>query len=95
VPVSEFIKESWKAVVYVLLVFIFLLNVVYVWHNYHEALGFAYHVREARMAVEAALGSWGGGGEVDLSRVSGADLPEGTVASIYYANGSLAKRVSS
>lgn len=88
-PAAEFLKEAWKLAFYALFVFMFLLNLLYAWNNYHASLGYAEDLREARMNTVALLNKWGEDGEIDTSKVSKDDLPENAAVALYKEDGTL------
>jgi hypothetical protein len=92
-PLSEFIEESWKLALYGLMVFVFILSLLYAWHNYQGSLECAEGIREARMQAVGLLNLWGEDGVVDTSKVSEDDLPENTAVSFHNAEGTLLKAV--
>jgi hypothetical protein len=92
-PISEFIVESWRLVMYVFLAFIFVINLLYAWHNYDEAMDYAMDVREARMNAVALLNKWGDSGVISASSTSPEDLSIDAVARLYRADGTLVKEV--
>jgi hypothetical protein len=94
-PAAEFVKEAWKLALYAIFVFIFILNLLYSWNNYHDALGYAEDLREARMNAVALLNKWGEDGAIDTSKVSSDDLPDDTVVGLYTEDGTLIMTVSS
>jgi hypothetical protein len=93
-PAAEFVKEAWKLALYALLVFIFILNLLYSWSNYHSALGYADDLREARMNAVALLNTWSEDGVISSSRATSEDLPENTMVRLYRADGTLIKELN-
>lgn len=93
-PLSEAIKEQWKALLYFLMVLIFILNITYAWNNHAEAVKYSFQLREARVSLQEVLNLWGSDGRVELSRVDGNDLPAKSSASLHYHSGNLAKSVN-
>jgi len=98
-PASEALMESWKRVFTFFMVLVVIVAVVSAFWSFMSYSKESLKLRDARIAAQQAIAEWSETGNqsgvVVLDKVNASNLDPNTTVRIYYANGTLAKNVSS
>ena len=97
-PAGEAIIETWKRLMAFLMLGVIIIAVAVSFWSYFSYSKKAIEIRDVRIQLQSALARWSGTGNasgvVRLDLVDASALEPCTTARVYYANGTLAKQVS-
>lgn len=97
-PAGEAIIETWKRLMAFLMLGAVIIAIAVSFWSYFSYSKKALELRDVRIQLQTALAKWSGTGNASgvlrLDLVNASALEPCTAARIYYANGTLAKQVS-